>query len=102
MTNAAPASVSRAARYPSANAAIGTPISRAVLRRINGDNSLEVQRLIIAIDGPSGAGKGTVARAVAARLRYQHLDTGAMYRAVAWKAMEEGVDLRDEPAVAAI
>jgi cytidylate kinase len=58
--------------------------------------------LIIAIDGPSGAGKGTVARAVAARLGYRHLDTGAMYRAVAWKALHEGLDLADEAAVAAL
>jgi cytidylate kinase len=58
--------------------------------------------LVIAIDGPSGAGKGTVARQVAARLRYRHVDTGAMYRAVAWKAQSEGVDLRDEAAVAAV
>jgi cytidylate kinase len=56
--------------------------------------------LIIAIDGPSGAGKGTVARAVAARLQYHHVDTGAMYRAVAWKALREAVDLQDEDAVA--
>lgn len=70
-----------------------------------GDN-IEAERwvrvLIIAIDGPSGAGKGTVARAVAARLGYRHIDTGAMYRAVAWKALEDGVDLRDEAAVAAL
>jgi cytidylate kinase len=58
--------------------------------------------LIIAIDGPSGAGKGTIARAVAARLRYRHVDTGAMYRAVAWSAIRDGVDLRDEAAVALI
>ena len=58
--------------------------------------------LIIAIDGPSGAGKGTVARAVAARLGYRHVDTGAMYRAVAWKALHEGVDVRDEAAVTAV
>ena len=56
--------------------------------------------LIIAIDGPSGAGKGTVARAVAARLGYRHIDTGAMYRALAWKAMHDGIDLSDEAAVA--
>ena len=55
---------------------------------------------IVAIDGPSGAGKGTVARAVAERLKYRHVDTGAMYRAVAWKALQDRIDLRDEAAVA--
>jgi cytidylate kinase len=59
-------------------------------------------RLIVAIDGPSGAGKGTVARAVAAHLGYRHVDTGAMYRAVAWNAVRHGVDLQNEPAVAAL
>ena len=58
--------------------------------------------LIIAIDGPSGAGKGTVARAVAARLGYRHVDTGAMYRALAWKALHDGLDLSDEASVAAV
>jgi cytidylate kinase len=58
--------------------------------------------LIVAIDGPSGAGKGTVARAVAARLGYHHVDTGAMYRAVAWKALREGIAIADEAAVARI
>jgi cytidylate kinase len=55
-------------------------------------------RLIVAIDGPSGAGKGTVARAVAERLRFRHIDTGAMYRAIAWTALRDGVDLNDEDA----
>lgn len=58
--------------------------------------------LIIAIDGPSGAGKGTVAREVASRLGYRHVDTGSMYRAVAWLARELGADLHDATAVAAI
>lgn len=61
-----------------------------------------MRHLVIAIDGPSGAGKGTVARAVASRLAYRHVDTGAMYRAVAWKARNTGVDLHDGPAVAAL
>jgi len=56
--------------------------------------------LTIAIDGPSGAGKGTVARAVAGALGYRHLDSGAMYRAVGWKALHDQVPLEDEDAVA--
>ena len=64
--------------------------------------SRQGRKLIIAIDGPSGAGKGTVARELASRLRYRHIDTGAMYRAVAWKARHDGVDLQDEQAIAAL
>jgi len=58
-----------------------------------------MKRLIIAIDGPSGAGKGTVARAVASNLGYRHVDSGAMYRAVGWKALREGIALDDEASV---
>lgn len=58
--------------------------------------------LIIAIDGPSGAGKGTVARAVATNLGYRHVDTGAMYRALAWKAVHETLDLEDESTLATL
>jgi len=50
-------------------------------------------RLIIAIDGPSASGKSTTARAVARRLGYVHIDTGAMYRALALKALRESLDL---------
>jgi CMP/dCMP kinase len=63
---------------------------------------MPTRSLIIAIDGPSGAGKGTLARAVARALSYRHVDTGAMYRAVGWKALREGVALDDESAVAAL
>jgi len=56
--------------------------------------------VLIAIDGPSGAGKGTVARAIAYALQFRHVDTGAMYRAVAWLARERGVDLTNGSAVA--
>jgi len=58
--------------------------------------------LIIAIDGPSGAGKGTVARAVARELGYKHIDSGAMYRAVGWKSLRDGVPLDNEAEVAAL
>jgi cytidylate kinase len=61
-----------------------------------------VKNLVIAIDGPSGAGKGTLARTVAARLGYRHIDTGAMYRAVAWKASLEQLPLDDDAIVAAL
>jgi cytidylate kinase len=57
---------------------------------------------VIAIDGPSGVGKGTVARALAVALGYRHVDTGAMYRAVAWRAQQLGVDLDDDEAVARV
>jgi CMP/dCMP kinase len=61
-----------------------------------------MRKLVIAIDGPSGAGKGTVARAVASDLGYRHVDSGAMYRAVGWKAVRDGIPLDDEEAVAAL
>ena len=52
-------------------------------------------RLIVAIDGPAGAGKSTVARAVADHLGFRYLDTGAMYRALTWLAMARGMPLGD-------
>ena len=58
--------------------------------------------LVVAIDGPSGAGKSTAGRAVADRLGYVFLDTGAMYRALALAALREGVPLDDAAAVAAL
>ena len=56
--------------------------------------------MIVAIDGPAGAGKSTVARALAARLGFRYLDTGAMYRALTWLAMLRGLDLGDGDALA--
>ena len=58
--------------------------------------------MIVAIDGPAGAGKSTVARALAERLRFHYLDTGAMYRALTWLAMQRGVDLSDAGALAGL
>jgi cytidylate kinase len=58
--------------------------------------------MIVAIDGPAGAGKSTVARALAERLGFRYLDTGAMYRALTWLALEHAVALDDEAALAAL
>ncbi len=56
--------------------------------------------MIVAIDGPAGAGKSTVARALAERLHFRYLDTGAMYRALTWLAMQRSIDLSDAGALA--
>ena len=56
--------------------------------------------MILTIDGPAGAGKSSVARQLAERLGFQFLDTGAMYRAVTWAAIDRGVDLRNDDALA--
>ena len=55
--------------------------------------------MIVAIDGPAGAGKSSVARALAQRLGFRYLDTGAMYRALTWLALEHGTPLDDGPAL---
>lgn len=55
--------------------------------------------LVIAVDGPSGAGKSTISKALSQRLGYLEIDTGAMYRAMAWLARESGLDLENEEAV---
>ncbi|BFU95168.1 MAG: cytidylate kinase [Nitrospira sp.] len=58
--------------------------------------------MIVAIDGPAGVGKSTVAKLLAGRLKYLYLDTGALYRAVAWTVLQHGVDMTDQEAVAAL
>lgn len=57
------------------------------------------RKLIIAIDGPAGSGKSTVAKIIAEKLDYLYVDTGAMYRALAWKTLEEGVALDNVEAI---
>jgi cytidylate kinase len=58
--------------------------------------------MIVAIDGPAGAGKSSVAKALADRLGFHYLDTGAMYRALTWLALHEGVPLDDGPGLEAL
>lgn len=71
------------------------------MRQMTNDDPLHstTGRLIIAIDGPVGAGKSTVARLLAKRLGYRYIDSGAMYRALSWKALQRGLDLNDERAL---
>ncbi|WP_033828533.1 (d)CMP kinase [Bacillus andreraoultii] len=57
------------------------------------------EKISIAIDGPAAAGKSTVAKIVAKRLSYIYIDTGAMYRAITWKAMKHHIDLENEQAL---
>ncbi len=57
------------------------------------------KKLIIAIDGPAGSGKSTIAKLLAKRLSYLYIDTGAMYRAITYKALREGLDLKDKKAL---
>ena len=60
------------------------------------------KKLIIAIDGPSGAGKSTLSKALAKKLGYLNIDTGAMYRSVAYLAQQQGIDPQDEAGLKAL
>ena len=65
-----------------------------------GDQGHRAAALVVAIDGPSGTGKSTIAKRVAQREGLAYLDTGAMYRAVTWWCLQQGIDLADTDAVA--
>jgi 3-phosphoshikimate 1-carboxyvinyltransferase len=71
------------------------PVSGTKRRRRKGRKP----RQVITIDGPAGAGKSTVAKRLATRLGYRYLDSGALYRALAWKVLKAGIDPADEPAI---
>ncbi len=72
-----------------------------VLGSLDDDHDGDVDDVVVAIDGPAGSGKSTVARAVAARARLRHLDTGATYRALTLALLRQGVPTGDPDAVAA-
>lgn len=61
-----------------------------------------MKKLVVAIDGPAGAGKSTVAQLAAKKLGYTYIDTGAMYRAVAWKVLQQGGEVTDEKILAVV
>lgn len=63
---------------------------------------MSVQPVIVAIDGPAASGKSTISRLVAEALGFYHVDTGSMYRALAWKALEEGIDPKKSDDVIAL
>src|SRR3954471_14557582 len=118
MTNAMPWTYGRAiSAAPAAAAMTTSSVSRRRARmermlhcRVGQDRlgsgpfgpSCPMRPLIIAIDGPSGAGKGTVARAVAGELGYRHIDSGAMYRAVGWKALRDAIPFDNEAEITAL
>ncbi len=58
-----------------------------------------MRKLTVAIDGPAGAGKSSVAKVLAKRVHYLYIDTGAMYRAFTWAVLEKGIDIADDKAV---
>jgi cytidylate kinase len=57
------------------------------------------KKLLVTIDGPAGAGKSTVSRLLAGRLKYRHIDTGALYRGMAYEALQQGVSIEDTQAL---
>ncbi|MDO8683989.1 MAG: (d)CMP kinase [Armatimonadota bacterium] len=63
---------------------------------------MTARRPIIAIDGPAGAGKSTIAKRIAERLNYIYVDTGAMYRAVAWKSLQDNIPISEEEKITAL
>lgn len=67
-----------------------------------GERSAAVPRVVVAVDGPSGSGKSSVSREAARRLGFGFLSTGAAYRALAWLALERGIDVEDEAAIVAL
>jgi cytidylate kinase len=75
-------------------------LETVLFESFDGTPATKSEFMIVTIDGPAGSGKSTAARGLAKRLQFDFLDTGAMYRAVAWKCLQLSIDLHDERAVA--
>lgn len=80
---------------------VGAPVACWIVTRPDPDDRLDVSSLVVAMDGTAGSGKSSASRGVAARLGLRYLDTGAMYRAMAWQMLLDGIDVQDAGAVAA-
>ena len=68
---------------------------------MNADNT-QTSIPVITVDGPSGSGKGTISQALAGQLGWHHLDSGSLYRLLAYAALQESLDLSDESALTAL
>lgn len=84
---------------PAAGESASPPPAQEPSRRETGAVSKPAPSIVIAIDGPSASGKSTNARMVAKALGYAYVDTGAMFRTLAWHCLQQGVDPHDAPAV---
>jgi CMP/dCMP kinase len=83
-------------RLAQANQTTARPLGSAILQTMSENVT------VVAVDGPAASGKSTVSRSLAKMLCYHYVDTGAMYRAITWKALEEGIDVDDTISVIAM
>lgn len=90
------------ALHPAAAHSLGGAQGGPAGSPVGGAGNVDSSTLVVAIDGPSGSGKSTVARGVARTLRLRYLDTGAMYRALTWAVLEQGLDPLDVDAVTSV
>ncbi len=92
----------QAQHLPRALHGLGNPPSRSACVHTSTSTTERKHCMIVAIDGPAGSGKSTIAKEIARQLGFNKLDTGAMYRAVTFAALDRGIDLDDEAAIDAL